>query len=179
MKIAVAILIVLIAFGAYRLAQDYVRRSLTSFGSAERSQADMAEAARTLIESEPPPAVAKLVITMSLMAGCGCFVRGMLASHYLPRATVNRGKAEGRWAQAFAEAEGLSWEMRDIFAKFLIQVIIYDSFRNPFQGYLLRHTLENIVRPQPSLGTFLEARMTALSVVNSKRVSSFKARLVT
>lgn len=172
MSIFWALLAVMVTWGGYRLADDYLRRSMLSFGSAEHAWGVVTANAERLMEQDISPAVAKLIVRTVSAAGCGCFVRGMLLGHYLPRSRSTREEADRYWGSLFDEIDSGGQEMGKLFWQFLASVVVYDSFRNPLQGWLFRRALKEMLRPEPSYQAKLEAKSAIFSVV-SKRKDKF------
>lgn len=169
MNIAAAIIIALVAYAAYRLAQDYVRRSQRSFGNASIAWVRLNEMGREIATSDKTSeAVAKVVLGLMLAAGCGCFVRGILISHYLPRAIVMRGGRDDEWDGAFEEIEEMDASDRAAFVQFLMQVVLYDSFRNPLQGWLFRRAIRMRGRLVPPPENRYEAQIVASSILRRR-----------
>lgn len=168
MMVPIALLAVLFGFGIFRLAQDYVRRSARSFASAERAWEGVKVAADDLLKNDVPETVARVVLALMATAGCGCYVRGMLVSHYLPRAQIVESEKSGQWDKAFGDVDALPHEQRDQFSKLLAAVVVYDSFRNPLQGWLFRRLIKSFIKVQQPITAQYEAKMTALSVLSRK-----------
>lgn len=168
MTIIIALLAVLIGFGSFRLAQDYLRRSATSFASAERAWEGVKGAADDLLKNDVPETVARVVLALMVTAGCGCYVRGMLVSHYLPRFPTREPEQSGQWDRAFVDVDALPNDQRDQFSKLIVAVVVYDSFRNPLQGWLFRRLITSFVKAQQPIAAKYEAKMTALHVLSRK-----------
>ena len=49
-------------------------------------------------------------------------------------------------------------------------VLVYDTFRNPLQGYLTRRAIKAIAEPKPDFQTKSEAQMTAFSVLSRRKL---------
>lgn len=173
MIVALALIAVMAVWLVFRVAQDYVRRSLRSFRHAERVWATAMIEARTLMEADIPASVSRLVIELSSLAGCGCFVRGMVASHYFPRAILSNAAPNSTWDGAFADVEALPHEQREKFRKLLALIVLYDSYRNPFQGWLFRRSLKAVMRPDPGFKVQMETQLTAYSVVSRHKSPAF------
>lgn len=173
MKLIAAIFLILVGYAAIRLAEDYVRRSMNSFQKADRVWADLRQTADTLLRASVPDSVSRLILALMLAAGCGCFVRGMLKSHYLPRVSLGLGKKSTRTSKAFDKAfldvGFLPPDLQADFSRLMALVILYDSYRNPLQGYLFRHLINSITKPDLDFGTRAEVELTAFSVLSRKR----------
>lgn len=172
MKLAIFSLIVLAAYAALRMGEDYVRRSLRSFRRAEAVWADLSATADGLIQSDAPASVKRVVLALMMSAGCGCFVRGMLVSHYLPRVSLQQSLRERRsakmWESAFSDVDSLPAGFKEDFSRLLALVMIYDSYRNPLQGFFFRRLLRSVLQPKLDYGTRAEVQLTAFSVVSKK-----------
>ncbi len=156
----------------YRLGVMYVRRSMRSFSSGATVWADLHKELRAFIEKEPPVAVAQLAIGLATAAGCGCFVRGVVATHYLPRFRQPRPQPRNPVEPAFNEVRSMEPELQEAFDRIMARVIVYDSYRNPVQGYLFRHIMWTFIQPQQSLASQLETKLAAFSVM-SRRAAAF------
>lgn len=169
MNTLLVILLLAVGLGAYRLASDYVQLSMRSFASAERVWLDVSSSAARVLDLGIPQNVAKLVVMLTATAGCGCFVRGMLIGHYLPR-RANKATQDNSLSGAFSDLESLDANVRNEVWTLLSQVMVYDSFRNPLQGWLFRRMLKNFVLApaQANMVTKLEAQLTAISVLRRK-----------
>lgn len=168
MMITLALLAVLTGYGALRLSQDYLRRSSTSFANAERAWVGVNEAAQKLLDQDIPESVGRVIVALMATAGCGCYVRGMLKGHYLPRFQFRRPQRVASLDQAFKQVEEMSNDQRDLFSSLVAAVMVYDSFRNPLQGWLFRRLLKSYVKPQPPLSAKYEANLAAMSVLSNK-----------
>ena len=173
MIVAFAFVAILATWAMFRIAQDYVRRSIRSFRHAERVWAAAMAEARILMEADIPSSVSRLVIELSSLAGCGCFVRGMVVSHYFPRAIPSNDAPDATWDGAFADVEALPSQQRDQFRKMLALIVLYDSYRNPFQGWLFRRSLKAVIRPDPGFKVQMETQLTAYSVVSRHKSPMF------
>ena len=169
--VMLSIVAVLAVWAAFRGVDYYVRRSLRSFEHASQVWNTANDLAQDVLAAKVPLSVARLVLELSALAGCGCFVRGMIVSHYLPRLHSSRSNEKGPWDQAFADLETLEPDVRQTFSKYIGMLILYDSFRNPFQGWLFRRAMRSVTRPNPSYEVRMETQLTAYSVV-SKRSSN-------
>lgn len=168
MTIAVALLLILLAFAAYRLTEDYLRRSMRSFANADRVGVRMKLAAEELLGEDIPASVAAAVIGLVYIAGCGCFVRGILIGHYFPR--FRASSASPRVQQAFDDLDNLPAAHRQKFYDLLGAVIAYDSFRNPLQGWLFRRIAKSYFEGSARMGVVEKADATAtvFSVLSRK-----------
>jgi hypothetical protein len=167
MTFAVSSIFLLLAYTAVRLSQDYMAKSLVSYGHAERTWAEVNKLARELLAQDVSPNVAKSVIALAHLTGCGCFVRGVLLQHYFP-SLVSKPSAPQRTAAAMNEVDALNSQTRELFGKFLAVVIANDSFRNPLQGLLFRRVLQSYATPKQGFRERREAELTAFSVLNRK-----------
>lgn len=153
---------------AYVLMSVYMRKAVISFRSADKLGAELSVEIRNFVESDAPPAVARLAIQLGAIAGCGCFVRGVLMSHYLPRVTVTRGRGVDPVQSAFDEADSMTADQQKAFGRITGMVIVYDSFRNPFQGWLFRRLLKSYLQPSQRWDSQLEAKLATFSVVSRR-----------
>jgi len=109
---------------------------------------------------------ASVVFQLMATAGCGCYVRGMLFSHYLPVAWLADDSDKSHEVDvAFTDIDRAPAEQREAFAKLVAQVVVYDSFRNPLQGWLLRRAVKQVLRPEPSVSVRYESQITVRSVL--------------
>jgi hypothetical protein len=169
MTLVMAILLVVLVFSAYRLADDYVRRSMGSFDSAARVWTDLDAAATELLNTDLPESVGRMVVALTRLAGCGCFVRGVLLSNYLPRAKLQQDGRGDKWNDAFNDLKVLNGSQKDCFDRLLSLVIVYDSFRNPLQGWLFRRLLRSFTQDKRSYREKAEAELAALSVLSNRK----------
>ena len=153
---------------SYALARAYLQGAMRSFARAERALADLQSAVRTLVEQDVPASVAKIALQLSVHAGCGCFVRGMLTSHYLPRVALVPRASGDVWEAAFADVERLPPAQREAFNRVVALVVVYDCFRNPLQGWLFERLMRSFTRAEPSWSDKAEAKLTAWSVVSRR-----------
>lgn len=174
MNVFIALLSVLLTYAVYRLAFYYLQRSQASFRAADRVGADMATHARTLLDRDIPLRVAKLVVAMSAGAGCGCFVRGIIMVHYVPGWLRPRAVSNRSLDAVFEEIENLDAETKQIFWKFQIAVMVYDSFRNPAQGWLFRHAVRSMLKVEAPYAAKREAQTAIFSVVSRRKSTGFK-----
>lgn len=167
-SVAIVALALLVPVAIFRLAQDYVRRSMRSFGKADKVWADLVHSAESLLEDDIPEHLARSIVALMRLAGCGCFVRGVVTAHYLPFLS-RTGGGEGA-EDAFIEFDALDGEQRERFWALLSAVILYDGFRNPFQGLLFRNMIRTYYRPSPRLSARekLQAALTAFGVLGRK-----------
>lgn len=154
---------------AYFISSAYIRRSERSFSSAARVMDDLSSAVRGFVESDAPPEVARLAIQMAAITGCGCFVRGVLVSHYLPRGTISRGNVPRSLNSAFEASRRMPGELQTQFDRIAGLVMIYDSFRNPLQGWLFRRALRSFVEAKPTWNDQAETKLALFSVLSRKQ----------
>lgn len=166
--IAFAAFAIVITYGVFRVLEDYIRRSERSFGTAERVWTDLNKLLTELLQSEVPSAVAQLAVMIGAVTGCGCFVRGVLMSHYLPRAFIMPPQ-NSRFEVAFLAVEKLDAHQRKLFEQVMGMAIVYDSFRNPLQGWLFRRLLRSATQSEPSYSTKLETQLATASVLSKKK----------
>ena len=173
MNLVTALFVVLVCYLFVRSAEDFMRHSLRSFQNADRVWAELNQVGKRIAESDAPVSVKRLVLALMLSAGCGCFVRGMLASHYLPRFALRagRGSSPGKryWEKAFTDVEVLPVGLQDDFTHLTALVLIYDSYRNPLTGYFFRRVLRLVMQPKLDFGTRTEVHLAAYSVVTRKQ----------
>ncbi len=174
MKLVALFLIVPLGYLAIRLLEEFLRRSLNSFRHADCVWSDLSQTARDLAEADVPTSVRRVVLALMMSAGCGCYVRGMFVSHFLPRIFLGiRGgekNRRGQWDQAFFDVDALPAPLSKEFSKLIALVVVYDSYRNPLQGYFFRRLIRSISKIKLDYGTHAEAELTAFSVI-SKRSS--------
>lgn len=171
MTVAVAFVVLAVFYGAYLLARDFVSRSIRSYGSAEQVWSDLVGASDKLMDADIPESVARAVLGLVAAAGCGCFVRGMLINHYLPRPSLVKSGDAGPWNKAFEDVEDLTAEQRGDFYQLLAAAVVYDSFRNPLQGWLFRRILKTFLQPNPSFIQKAETQITAFSILTRRGLS--------
>lgn len=170
MNVVWAVLACAAVWAIYRLLEDYTRRSLRSYASAERVWADLNSTARSLLERDIGVHLAHNILSLSIAAGCGCFVRGLLIQHYLPAFITNRKRSNSEVENGFREAESLTGEAKQEFNQLLALVMLYDSFRNPFQGWLFKRVLSSYAR-RPSFRELREAELASYSVLSRKNLA--------
>lgn len=153
----------------YLAVSSYVERAKRSFANADRVMTDLTAAVRTFVESDAPPEVARLAIQMSVLTGCGCFMRGVLMSHYLPRGGIVRANVPKALNAAFQQSRGMPIELQTQFDRISGLVMIYDSFRNPIQGWLFRRVLWSFVETKPTWNDQAETKLALFSVLSRKR----------
>ncbi len=146
--------------------RTYFTRARTSLRAAESALFEIERKAEDLLQQDLPVNVARVVIAMVYAAGCGCFVRAMLLGHYLPRRHV----ATGVVREGNKEIETLNLETREKISELMMLVIIYDSFRNPLQGWLFRRILKEYTRSSEKIemNAKWEARLATMAVVDRK-----------
>jgi hypothetical protein len=166
MTISLAIVFCAIIYGLYRLALDYVNRAKSSFAHAEAIWNDIARIADELVNSEIPPSVARAVVGLVATAGCGCFVRGMLMSYYLPTPEGVKKKADQEWERSFSDLRHLTDAQREKFDNLMVMVIVYDSFRNPLQGWLFRRALKSFMRNEQTFVQRVKTELTVLTILS-------------
>jgi hypothetical protein len=173
MKLITVIFVILVCYLLMKLAEDFLRRSLRSFQKADRVWSDLNQTARGIVESDAPVSVKRLVMALMLSAGCGCYIRGMIISHYLPRFALGSARASspGRqyWEIAFTDVDSLSRDLQEDFARLTALVFVYDSYRNPLTGFFFRRALSLVMQPKLDFSTRAEVQLTAYSVVTRKR----------
>jgi hypothetical protein len=171
MTVVLALVVFTVFYGAYLLARDFVTRSIRSYGNAESVWSDLVNTADKLMDDDIPESVATAVLGLVVVAGCGCFVRGMLVSHYLPRPSPSKSEGSGHWNKAFEDVENLTADQRSNFYQLLATVVVYDSFRNPLQGWLFRRVLKSFLQPNPSFVQKAETQITAFSILARRGLS--------
>lgn len=165
---SILIVAILMVPAAYVCAAAYVRYSVLSFGRAAQLQAQLTDDLRSFVESDAPPAVSRLAIQLGTMTGCGCFVRGMLVSHYLPRIALTVGDNADHIQRAFDEAGAMAAEQQSAFGRITALVVLYDSFRNPLQGWLFRRMMRTYVRHEQRWDSQLETKLATFSVMSRR-----------
>lgn len=177
MTVVITILLLALVYSTYRGADYYLDRSMVSFRNAERAWSELTLLARELVARDLPPRVAKLVVAMTASAGCGCFIRGVIISHYVPQLLRRYPNEERSLGPVFEQIENLDAESRDLFWKFQVHVMVYDSFRNPAQGWLFRRALKETLKPEVSYSTKREAQSAVFSVVARRKAQDPKGLL--
>jgi len=167
--ILLAILLVAAAAAAYRLADYYVRFATRSTAMAGRVWGDFEQQVRHFVSESESAEVSKLAIHMAAAAGCGCFVRGALMSHYLPRFSIEPKEERPGVQSAFAQVGDLPHAQREAFSKLIVMTLIYDSFRNPLQGWFFRRMLDSFTKPTVSWTHQQEAKLAAFSVLSRRQ----------
>ncbi|QLC25773.1 hypothetical protein HFP57_12605 [Parasphingopyxis algicola] len=125
-----------------------------------------AKAARLIEDEDTPESVARVVFWLAAAAGCGCFVRGFVIYHYLPR-FGRSDKDSASLDEAFGDVEKLPVDDRKEFFEFLAMVIAYDSYENPLQGWLFRRAIRSFFNKQTmSFQDRLIAMGTAFSILS-------------
>lgn len=151
---------------AFRLCEYYVSRATRSYAHAEKAWSEAMTLAHEILEKDIPLSVAQLIVATSALAGCGCFVRGLIASAYLPHTRREKSESSNSWDGAFTDLEALDSENRKLFNDFLVRIVIYDSYKNPISGKIFR----SIVRSKSSNNTALrlETQLTTYSLLSRK-----------
>ena len=166
MTILISIIAVLLVWAVFKGLEYYLTRSLRSFRKAETHWPKLVAQSQELLAMQISAGFASVVFQLMATAGCGCYVRGMLLSHYLPVAWLADDSDKSRDVDvAFRDIERAPAEQREAFAKLVAQVVVYDSFRNPLQGWLLRRVMKQVLRPEPSVKVRYESQITVRSVL--------------
>lgn len=172
MTLSFALVAVALTFGVYLLAATYVRRSVRSFASAKRAWSDLNASVQAFLAEDVPQSAARVAVGLMSAAGCGCFVRGVLISHYLPRVSVlPRSAGAIKWEKDFSDLANLRADQKAKFERVIGLVIIYDSFRNPLQGWAFRRMMRSFASAEPSFTEKLEAQLAAVSVLSRRKVA--------
>lgn len=154
---------------AYILAAHYVRRATRSIGSAGDVWAQLQQEVRTFVEKGAAPEIATFAIQLGAVAGCGCFVRGVVMNHYLPPAMLALFDDDKKIEPVEIEARHLDVDQQERLSHIVTLVIMYDSFRNPFQGFLFRRILRSYMVPDHiSWRSKVEAKAAAFSVMSRR-----------
>lgn len=174
MIFAAAIIFVALFWGGYRLLEEYVRRSMRSYAAAERTWAEVKSAATDLMAHDVGAELARNVLMLVWSAGCGCYVRSLLMHHYLPGFFERRGQQSADIDKGFREIDALSADARADFHRLVAMVMVYDSFRNPLQGWLFRRVLRSYLT-KPGYREIREAELASYAVL-AKKPSKVAAR---
>jgi hypothetical protein len=166
MTLALAIMLIGIAALAYMLAAQYVAFATRSFASANKVWNDLNEKANAILEEDIPVGVARIVFALTATAGCGCYVRGMLIGLYAPVPRGAMSHSDASWDKAFGGLDALPQKTRDEVSRLMAIAMVYDSYRNPLQGWIFRHAVKQYARGEPSFFDKLEAQLLALSVLS-------------
>jgi hypothetical protein len=163
------LIVTVVAAVAMTLLLDrYLRRSAKSFMRGEEIWSELQTNAAQIVENERYPlGVACLAHALSEAAGCGCFVRAMLMGHYTPKLLFwrrQRAAAKLQHTPWVDDLSQLSEAQKKQLNTLFIKVIIFDSYANPLQGWLLRRLVRNHFAP--------EAKKAVLSVVARKLVAT-------
>jgi hypothetical protein len=169
MTLDFALLLVLAVTLTAWLVHDYIRRASRSYASASRVWTNLDTVAREILDADVSQPVARAVLALVALAGCGCFVRGVLMSHYLPRLMTVSAASSGKWNRAFDDVERLNVGQRELFSKLVTLVVIYDSFRNPMHGWVFRRMLRTYTKPIVPPAYRAEAQLASFSVLNRHR----------
>lgn len=141
---------------------------MRSFENAEFAWRELAAEARAIVEADVPTNVAKVVIALAATAGCGCYVRGLLMAHYLPKFLIVRGDRNGKWSGSLEAVDNLPSELREKFQRMMMLVILYDGYRNPAHGWLFRRVMKSYTQGRQSFQEKLETKLTAASVLSRR-----------
>lgn len=164
MTFEVFALTVFSAVGLFVLARVYVVRSIRSLRAAEPTLTKINEQLEKLIKEDVPVGAARVAFMLATTAGCGCYVRGVIFSHYLPPAVFRfffgARQAKPAVEHDLFELDKLNEAQRHMFSDLITSVIIYDGFRNPLSGWIFRHVIRKGHRP-----TFTERGDTELTTV--------------
>ena len=124
MTVSYALLIAVLTTGIYLVASSYVHRSKRSYSNADRVWSDLNSHALELLKADIPKPISLLVVALSRTAGCGCFVRGALLSHYLPIRVAGRDAGDNGVKSAFDSIDKLTPELRQSIGKLLALVML-------------------------------------------------------
>ena len=164
--ISIALLLVLIVFAAFRIAQDIVRRSMNSFKNAELVWNEILKSGRILVENDAvTPPVSRLIIKLMGMAGSGKFVRTMIFQSLVPSAFRTSKPKEG-FEAIIREINHLPENLHEEFRKLLILVLLYDSYSNPVQGRAMRFLTQLAHVNDANYRTKAETEITTYHVVS-------------
>ena len=154
----------------FAIARKYVDRSLRSYRSADAMLGKISDNLTRLAEADAPLGVARIGFMLAATTGCGCYVRGILYSHYMPsslaRLIAGGPKRGSSFERDLADLAKLNAAQRSAFSDLIVSVIIYDSYRNPLSGWLFRHMIRSYDRP--SFTERADAEVTAVSILSRK-----------
>lgn len=154
------------------LASIYTRRAPRSVARSQIFwKAFKTDVERVIRDDSYPQPVAEFVYELAMTAGCGCYVRQMLVTHYLPSlwSRLSEEASEKPREREFdAAMQALSKPKREQIKRIMVTAIVFDSFYNPFQGWLFRRVLNGYKNPQPS--TYRKVDMQEASHVTYKVV---------
>jgi len=157
--------------GTYALANIYVIRSLRSYRRAEAMLGRVNENLEKLTESDVPVGVARLAFMLAATAGCGCYVRGIIYSHYLPsplaRLVAGGPRRNSGVEHDLFDLDKLDGEQRALFSDLVASVIVYDADRNPLSGWVFRRVMK--AYGEPSFMDRADAEATAFSILSRKK----------
>lgn len=142
----VAASIIVFCILATYMATIYLRRATRSNEVASRLWDDFYIKVERILDGDFPGEVKRFTYCVAMTAGCGCLVRGYLVDHYIPNlAKIIRHPS----SQTKAQSDALSGSMRALtrrqrqeVIKALVAALMFDSFANPLQGWLLRKTVK-------------------------------------
>lgn len=166
---------VLISVGVMILADRYVTRSLRSYQFADIMLSRVMENLTKLTEGDLPVGAARISFMLASTAGCGCFVRAVLLSHYLPSSWASaifggvRQNPSPEFEHDLFDMDELSAEQGKHFSQLVASVIIYDGYRNPLSGWLFRRIVRAYA--EPSYTDRERAEITTFSVLGRKVAS--------
>lgn len=173
----IVVLIAILVVGTLGV-NTYARRAERSLGTADKIWRDfIRECDGVITDRAMAGPIAELVYTLGMTAGCGCYVRQALFTHYMPEAAqqrINASLHSGGAKSGLEMFDDLSHEQRKQINKVFVLALLFDSFANPVQGWLFRRALRNYrrVTQQSKLpvGAVREAQSAALKVAQRKYV---------
>ena len=171
MTIEVFVVVVASVAGIFAAANMYVKRSLRSFRKADVLLNRMDDALHKLIDSDVPIGVARVGFLLMGTAGCGCYVRGILYSHYMPpplaRLVAGGPKRNSPVERDLLDMNKLDEGQRRIFSELIGTVVMYDGYRNPLSGWLFRHMLRS--SQPPSFTERADTEVTTVSILSRQK----------
>jgi hypothetical protein len=120
----------------YRRAEKYVLASLPVWGRLSANVNTFVNDART------PEKLAHEVANFALLAGCGCFTTGFLME-FLSQ-SIRRKRLH---VVVPDELKSLSYDQKELLGRIMRDLLLYDSLRAPFLGFLMRRALNSFAPP--------------------------------
>jgi hypothetical protein len=96
-----------------------------------------------------------------------------LLNYYLPAPDGIKKVADEEWQRSFSDLRQLSEAQREKFNQLIVCAIVYDSYRNPLQGWLFRHAIKSFMKNEQTFVQRVKTELTVLRVLsgNASRMS--------
>lgn len=128
---------------------------------------------RLIFDERTTDELAREVAGFALLAGCGCFTRGLLIE-IIVRSFNGRKQS----AQTPHAIRNLPSDQRELLGRIMRDLLLYDSLRTPFIGFLMRRALLIYAPPDKYTSKMQWARVPIL-VRAAERIAERKRPLET